>query len=196
MKNFNNIITEANNVKLSKDWDITWTDWHAPIARDFLRKMDERASALNITKELAEKAVREFWMCNFQAALKTIWKGKIHSTQETINGGTKEIYTYSIRDYGTFTETYERSVNAYSHKIVFEPVDNEETCYDLTNVMDCYVSRKGAGDFNMAIRTAEENAFRLRSNHILNCLFIGFAGRDLGVTLSGVKRKNKIQLNG
>ena len=194
MKTFSNIITEAQDIKLSRDWDITWTDWHAPIARDFLRKMDERASALNITKELAEKAVREFWMCNFPAALKTIWKQKVHSTKESANGGTKEVYTYAIKGYGTFTETYERSMNSFSHKIEFTPENVEDACYDLTNVMTCFVSRKGAGDFNMAVRQAEENAFKLRSNHILNCLFVGFSGRDLGVTLSCVKRKNKIQL--
>ena len=193
MKDFSQIITEANDIKLSRDWDITWTDWHAPIARDFLRKMDERASALNITKEMVEKAVKEFWSGNFPKALKTIWGSKVRSTKETANSGTLETYTYIVPNYGVFTETYEQSLTAYSHKITFKSVDEEASCYDLNNVMSCNVSRKGAGDFTQVVRQAEAQAYKLRSNHILNCLFVGFYGKDLAMTLSGIKRKNKIQ---
>ena len=193
MKNFKDIINEAQTIKLSKDWEITWTDWHASIAKDFLKLMDERASQLNITQNMAEDAIKEFWLGNFPKALKTIWGNKVRSTKETANGGTIEIYTYIVPKYGVFTETYEQSVNAYSHKIEFKSDNEEDTCYDLNNVMSCSVSRKGAGDFAQVVRCAEAQAYKLRSNHILNCLFAGFAGKDLAVTLSGIKRKNRIQ---
>ena len=193
MKNFSQMITEASDIKLSKDWEISWTDWHAPIARDFLKKLDERASALNITKEMAENAVKDFWMGNFPKALKTIWGNKVRSTKETANGGTEETYTYIVKGYGEFTEVYKRAVNAYAHEITFHADDEDANSYDLTHIFSCTCVRKGTGDFNNAIRTAESQAYKLRSNHILNCLFVGFAGRDLGVTLSGIKRKNKIQ---
>ena len=193
MKTYSETINEARESKLSKDWEVTWEDWHAPIARDFLKMMDERASELNITTEMAEKAVKEFWMGNFPKALRTIWGNKVRSTKETANGGTIEIYTYIVPKYGIFTETYEQSINAYSHKIEFKSFDEEKSCYDLNNVMICTCSRKGAGDFAQVVRQAEQNSYKLRSNHILNCLFIGFAGKDLAVTLSGIKRRNKIQ---
>lgn len=193
MKTYNEIINEVRESKLSKDWTITWEDWHAPIARDFLKLMDERATELSITTEMAEKAVKEFWSGNFPKALKTLWGSKVRSTKETANGGTLETYTYIVPNYGVFTETYEQSINAYSHKITFKSVDEEASCYDLNNVMSCNVSRKGAGDFAQVVRQAEAQAYKLRSNHILNCLFVGFCGKDLSMTLSGIKRKNKIQ---
>lgn len=193
MKTFSETINEAQTIKLSKDWDVTWNDWHEEIAREFLKKMDDRASKLNITPKLAEKAVKEFWSGNFPKALKLIWGDKLRSTKEILNGGIKEVYTYIVKGYGTFIETYEQSVNAYSHKIELR-LDNEEmSCYDLNNVMTCTCSRKGAGDFAQVVRQAEAQAYKLRSNHILNCLFVGYCGKDLGMTLTGIKRKNKIQ---
>ena len=41
MRKASEMINEAQEIKLSKDWEITWSDWHAPIARDFLKKMDD-----------------------------------------------------------------------------------------------------------------------------------------------------------
>lgn len=192
MKVFSEVINEAQTIKLSKDWEVIWSDWHESIARDFLKKMDERASKLNITTKLAERAVKEFWSGNFPKALKLIWGDKLRSTKEVLNGGIKEVYTYIVKGYGTFVETYEQSVNAYSHKIELRPENEEMSCYDLNNVMICSCSRKGAGDFAQVIRQTEQQAYQLRSNHILNCLFIGFCGKDLAMTLTGIKRKNKI----
>ncbi len=193
MKTYTEIINEAQERKLSSGWTITWEDWHAPIAKEFLKKMDERATALNISQEMAEKAVKEFWMGNFPKALKTLWGNKVRSAREVANGGSIETYTYIIPKYGTFTETYEQSLNAYSHKIMFKSDDEEANCYDLNNVMACYCTRKGAGDFAQAVRQTEQQSYKLRSNHILNCLFVGFAGKDLGMTLTGIRRKNKIE---
>ena len=193
MRKASEMINEAQEIKLSKDWEISWSDWHAPIARDFLKKMDERASALNITKDMAENAVKAFWMGNFAKAVKIIWGNRVKSTKESANGGNKEVYTYIVKGYGVFTETYEYALNGFAHNIELHLDDEDANCYDLTHVFSCTCVRKGTGDFNTVIRQTESSAFKLRSNHILNCLFIGFSGRDLGMTLSGIKRKNKIQ---
>jgi len=174
-------INEAKRIteKLSSDFETQGKDWHTDEAKRFLKQLDARQDELGITKEKAREAVKAFWSGDFPGALKLIWGNKVRMEKTNAAGGIQTIITYTIPNWGVYTEVFDYSgFNTYVHKITLSLDENPEPDFYLSSVYSCYCKRKGT-DFVADQRREDAAAWKVRVSKIWNCLFVGFESRSL-----------------
>ena len=196
MNYYSSIITEAkSDKKLSKDFTLIGSDSKTDIARQYLKQLDDRMQELKLSYDQCREAAKLFKHCEFEHALKKIWGNKVKYDERNEENGYRTIRTYDVPGWAIYTETIETGVlGTYSHniRIDFESVENPE--YSLSNPISIYIKSKGT-DFLAQREMANCDAFKnLSTAHIYNCLFVGFAGRDLSSALSRfhLKLSNKL----
>ena len=187
------LILEATEQKLSKDFEIVGNDVYSTASRKFLKQLDARVEELGLTYDQCRDAAKLFKKGDFAGALTKIWgRSRVKTNQLHNDGGSVEIYVYTIDGYGEFRETITRKgLTQYSHSIHAKYDTNPCPSFPLATVIDVSLSKANEKYQELMVK----DAFLSRTTAaIYNILFVCMDGYDMQKVLSKYHLKLKQKL--